>query len=245
MRFLIGIVVGSALTLFAATAVDGPSVTTLGWLRTSAADAWDDLIDTTSNSLFSDDARSTPELPARAGPPNRAGAARTPMPDSPSSAPAHAEPAASEATDSKRPGSEATDFASPEANLPGADPAFAGPASEPLDQLEAPEPAAHVVEVTPTASAAGTGAERAVAEVAEEDAWADAEGGPLLVTTDVWLPFHSQMSAEGFAARLSRELDRPFEVERRGAGAYQVVLSGGSSAENAVILDRVAELTGR
>lgn len=61
----------------------------------------------------------------------------------------------------------------------------------------------------------------------------------------VWVPFHSQMSAEGFAARLSRELDHSFRVERQGAGAYQVVFDATSPIQRDTLLAEIAELTGR
>ena len=61
----------------------------------------------------------------------------------------------------------------------------------------------------------------------------------------VWAPFHSQMSAEGFASRLSEQLNHSFHVERRGAGAYQVVFAANSSTERDRLLDQIAEITGQ
>lgn len=64
-------------------------------------------------------------------------------------------------------------------------------------------------------------------------------------TSPVWTPFHSEMSAEGFAARLSQALDRDFRVERQGAGAYQVVFDANDPAERDLILAQIWEITGQ
>lgn len=61
----------------------------------------------------------------------------------------------------------------------------------------------------------------------------------------VWVPFHSQMSAEGFATRLSRALNHEFRVVRQGAGAYQVVFDAADADQRALILTQVTEITGR
>lgn len=61
----------------------------------------------------------------------------------------------------------------------------------------------------------------------------------------VWYPFHSQMSAEGFANRLSQALDHGFQVERQGAGAYQVVFEAASDSEKELLLAQIAEITGQ
>ena len=61
----------------------------------------------------------------------------------------------------------------------------------------------------------------------------------------VWVPFHSQMSAEGFATRLSRALDHEFRVVRQGAGAYQVVFDAADADEQALIMAQVTEITGQ
>lgn len=60
----------------------------------------------------------------------------------------------------------------------------------------------------------------------------------------VWVPFHSEMSASGFAGRLSRSLDHPFRVERRGPGRYQVVFAYRDDAQRRSLLRDAAELTG-
>jgi len=38
----------------------------------------------------------------------------------------------------------------------------------------------------------------------------------------VWVPFHSERSARGFARHLSERLEHPFAVSRQGPGQYQV-----------------------
>jgi hypothetical protein len=53
------------------------------------------------------------------------------------------------------------------------------------------------------------------------------------------------MSAEGFASRLSEELDHQFRVERQGAGSYQVVFDARSDSERELLLAQIAEITGR
>lgn len=60
----------------------------------------------------------------------------------------------------------------------------------------------------------------------------------------VWSPFHSEMSAAGFAERLSRSLDHPFSVERRGAGRYQVVFHYADEPEREALLAEAAAVTG-
>ena len=60
----------------------------------------------------------------------------------------------------------------------------------------------------------------------------------------VWVPFHSRMSAVGFAERLTESLDHPFGVERRGPGRYQVVFPYADEPERQTLLAQAAEATG-
>lgn len=60
----------------------------------------------------------------------------------------------------------------------------------------------------------------------------------------VWVPFHSQMSATGFAERLTETLDHPFRVERRGPGRYQVVFAYADEPERQALLAQAVEATG-
>ena len=61
----------------------------------------------------------------------------------------------------------------------------------------------------------------------------------------VWVPFHSQMSAEGFATRLSQAIDHEFRVVRQSAGAYQVVFDAADADEQALIMAQITEITGQ
>lgn len=60
----------------------------------------------------------------------------------------------------------------------------------------------------------------------------------------VWVPFHSEMSASGFADRLSESLDHPFRVERRGPGRYQVVFAYRDEEQRREVLSEAATVTG-
>ena len=60
----------------------------------------------------------------------------------------------------------------------------------------------------------------------------------------VWVSFHSQMSAEGFARQLSDQFHHPFAVARQGPGDYQVVFDYGSIDERDALLDEIAAVTG-
>ena len=63
-------------------------------------------------------------------------------------------------------------------------------------------------------------------------------------TQPVWAPFRSQMSASGFAERLSRSLDHTFAVERRGPGRYQVVFHYADEDQRQALLAEASALTG-
>lgn len=60
----------------------------------------------------------------------------------------------------------------------------------------------------------------------------------------VWRPFHSQLSAEGFARRLSMQLGYPFEVLKVDAAEYHVVFSYSDEAQRQTLSAQVLELTG-
>ena len=133
---------------------------------------------------------------------------------------------------------------------------------QPGTALRAPEPvppaplAGSTPSVSETAQPAALPAIEAVAGQADELdlAAATSAGQPTVLPqsqpeeqtlASVWTPFHSQMSAEGFATRLSQQLDHNFHVERQGAGAYQVVFAANSSTERDRLLDQIAEITGQ
>ena len=64
-------------------------------------------------------------------------------------------------------------------------------------------------------------------------------------TQTVWVPFRSQMSAQGFARRLTGKLDHPFSVDREGPGRYQVIFSYANEFERLAVLDQVQSVTGQ
>jgi len=63
-------------------------------------------------------------------------------------------------------------------------------------------------------------------------------------TEFVWKPFQSKISASGFANRLALSLDHPFDVHRQGPGRYQVGFTYESDEERALVLQRIARITG-
>ena len=109
-------------------------------------------------------------------------------------------------------------------SLPMPEPASA---FEPAPALPAPEPVAE----SPSSE---FWVETALAAARQEHA-----------SQPVWVPFHSQMSAEGFATRLSRAIDHEFRVVRQSAGAYQVVFDAADADEQALIMAQVTEITGQ
>jgi hypothetical protein len=245
MRFLIGIITGAILTLLIATILDAPAQPTLDLAADRLEDAWDNLIDDTSERLFG----------------------RHPVPDpgrQPVTGPVDREDH-SPATDSTPgripPGSEQNLDVPPAARL---EPGAAVPTDEPpAVALEAAKLPPEVAAVAPLPAPVQAPAPTTVLpSVPALDAVLDLDGDPGSIVpralpepagptplaqtgiAPVWVPFHSQMSAEGFAARLSRELNHPFSVERRSAGTYQVVFSARTPAEQDAVLARIAELTG-
>ena len=64
-------------------------------------------------------------------------------------------------------------------------------------------------------------------------------------TQTVWVPFRSQMSAQGFAKRLTGKLDHPFSVNREGPGRYQVIFSYANEFERLALLDKMQSVTGQ
>jgi hypothetical protein len=213
MRFLIGIITGTILTLFIATSLDAPTHPTLELARTQIERLWDVLIDTTSDSLFKvEEAQSAP-------------AKRTEGP---------------------------TPWASEQPVLPERQ--HAAP-DIPVIALEAPEqlpppPPAQALKVTERVTESGIDEETGQPAAAPGSVFEAPDDPDYLLQAPlelaaVWVPFHSQMSAEGFAARLSRELDHSFRVERQGAGAYQVVFDSTSPVQRDMLLAQIAEITGR
>ena len=60
----------------------------------------------------------------------------------------------------------------------------------------------------------------------------------------VWIPFHSEKSASGFAERLALEVGHGFDVNKQGPRRYQVVFAYADDVERDAVLGRVEMLTG-
>lgn len=218
MRFLIGILTGTVLTLFIATAVDAPTQTTLNKATDALSALWQTLIERTSDSLFT--------------PPGAAAEADSPVPDLLARADTPAPAARASLPTGHLGAAEPAVALAPPEELPPPPPVRVRIAPDaPL--REQPQPA---TEVPLTATNPPPVEENPFsAEPADSDGYA----------TGVWTPFHSQRSAQGFAARLSRVLDHDFRVERQGAGAYQVVFDVTSPDERDALLIEIAEITGQ
>lgn len=104
----------------------------------------------------------------------------------------------------------------------------------PRDSAAAPEP-------QPSSAPPGSPETAAPRRGAEEPSVDPVDG---TASQTVWVPFHSQMSAAGFASRLSESLGHPFDVERQGPGRYQVVFAYADETERAALLEEAAALTG-
>ncbi len=99
---------------------------------------------------------------------------------------------------------------------------LAGP--EPLPPVAGPEPLLHAAGFEPTADPPARAAFEAIQQV--------------------WVPFRSQTSAEGFARRLSSETEHPFGIDRRGPGRYQVFFAYADEDERRRLLEQVRPLIG-
>ncbi len=71
-----------------------------------------------------------------------------------------------------------------------------------------------------------------------------ANDGQRLETAVVWKPFHSEVSADGFARRLSTQLGYPFRALREGPAKYHVVFDYGSEEQREMLRAQVKALTG-
>ena len=63
-------------------------------------------------------------------------------------------------------------------------------------------------------------------------------------TATIWEPFHSEISARGFAKRLSLQLGYPFAVSKQGPARYLVVFDYQTDAERSLLEQQIAALTG-
>ncbi len=209
MRFIFGILIGAALTLFAATAVDAPT----NPLFDKVVNLWDAIIETTSEALFENTAFNTsPDTP-----PNTTRESTAETPESPFAI--------------------AVDAESPFA--------FAADALEVLAERLPPSVAAVEDVALPTVLTSQVNAEEeeSIVDVVSESPEQIPESIPN-ASMPVWVSFHSQMSAEGFARQLSDQFHHPFAVARQGPGDYQVVFDYGSIDERDALLDEIAAVTG-
>ncbi len=265
MRFLIGILTGGLLTLFIATAMDAPTRPIITDAQDTLSQLWDGLIDQTSDSLFEDvpvtgakvaadrdaAADSARQAEADNGDAERPEASRRAAATTPDSSIWRGEASAAAPAATLNP---VTALVAPEALEPSIPPADAVPKTGAAEMLA--DAVLQAPTATPAMTAPGTGTLVPPPLNDATDMPGDAplaSYGPAPWTlaqdtataTAVWVPFHSQMSAEGFAARLGRELDHEFRVEKRGAGSYEVVFDAVDPIQQALLEARVREITGR
>ena len=72
---------------------------------------------------------------------------------------------------------------------------------------------------------------------------ADADA-PTTEQAIAWKPFHSQVSAAGFARRLSTQLGFPFRAVRAGPAKYQVVFDYTDAAQRELLESQITSITG-
>ena len=227
MRFILGILIGAALTLFAATAVDAPT----NPLFDKVVNLWDSIVETTAEALF--------ENPPLSSSHN--------ISNNTSNNTSHVT-----SLSNTRERTTPDELSTPESPF-----AFAASALEVL------------AETLPRGEAGGTPAASAPQLVAEDEPAVGAAGeasvevvpgvqidlvnppadtiGQIASSnepTPVWVSFHSQRSAEGFARQLADQFQHSFAVARQGPGDYQVVFDYASIGERDALLDEIAAVTG-
>jgi len=72
----------------------------------------------------------------------------------------------------------------------------------------------------------------------------DAAAGLAMATAVIWKPFHSEVSAAGFARRLSVQLGYPFRALREGPARYHVVFDYDTEQQRELLRSQVVALTG-
>ncbi len=80
--------------------------------------------------------------------------------------------------------------------------------------------------------------------VVTESSWSSPSYSSQASSAAIWEPFHSEVSATGFAKRLSLQLGYPFQVTKDGPARYLVVFDYKSDEERALLVQQVATLTG-
>jgi len=253
MRFILGIIIGAALTLFAATAVDAPT----NPLFDKVVNLWDAIIETTSEVLFENPTLSiSPNTPPSTLLGTSPGPAREPTtpdklnsPESPFAIAVDAfevlaekfprsEPAAGEVAISA--GSMPQAIADDEPTL-----GVAGASLERAPEVAAStRPAAETVAASAKAEASAQAEASAPVDLANHSANTIGQTNGHRESEPVWVSFHSQMSAEGFARQFSHQFQHPFTVARQGPGDYQVVFDYASIDERDALLDEIAAVTG-
>lgn len=126
------------------------------------------------------------------------------------------------------------------APAPTAPAAVAAPEPEPEPEPESAQIAQSAIDERSAGQPQSFAAEPfAVDPLTEQsDALADA------TTAVVWKPFHSEVSATGFARRLSVQLGYPFRALREGPAKYHVVFDYESDQQRELLRQQVQALTG-
>lgn len=120
------------------------------------------------------------------------------------------------------------------------------------DRLPEPEPAPiRSVTIAPLPAEPAPLPAPAIAAVPEMAMERDTEQvlepviAPAAVETAViWKPFHSEVSATGFARRLSTQLGYPFRAQREGPARYHVVFDYDTEQQRELLHSQVTALTG-
>lgn len=231
MRFVIGLVSGAAAVLLLAGGVADGS-----WQ--SRLPAWFDQAARTAGDLLA--------LPPR-----------PPMSAEPTSASQRGGSPAPAAAPAPAPAPDPHLEAGTEGPLPAGEPIPRPPDPNPMDAAGTMAQAGVESNTPRRDRPAGAGTETGTEAVADgvagtlADAGSDAVEPPVegaaeapVALQPVWTPFHSRLSASGFAEQLTVSLNHPFRVERRGPGQYQVVFGYQDEPQREALLAQAAELTG-
>lgn len=225
MRFLFGIVIGAALTLLIATTTDAPTNPVLE----RVTGLWEQLIDTTSERLFDRRAHTLPSSATVSAARNVDNLMETAVtPSTPLSAQQQTEDLRGDPAE--QPVAQTEDPTQP---LEQAGQTARNP-TEPAPDVPLEISVEQIPEASPTDTAATSKATYSAMPAPADNQIAT-----------VWVPFHSERSANGFASTLSRHFEYPFSVRRNGPGAYQVTFSYADLAQRETLLMSIAELTGK
>ncbi len=114
------------------------------------------------------------------------------------------------------------------------------PATPPPTQIEAPSE----VQEDPAEEPQTVQAEAMAATGPDSDSDLPSMVDSPTTQAVVWRPFHSEVSANGFARRLSAQLGVDFYVRRQEAAVYHVVFDYTSPEERELLQSQIAALTG-